>query len=118
MSKSKRSARDDEELTTTKFLALPDSEKERIYRDIDRKSNKQLLADSKPLTPAQRRRWNQIKKNLGGRPRLGRCGTEIVSVTVEKELLKRADAFAEAKGLKRSQLFSEGLRLVLRESAA
>ena len=105
------------ELTASKFLALPDAEKERIYRDIDRKAPGQLVAESKPLTPAQRRRWKRLRKKLGGRPRLGANGTRVVSVTVEQGLLKRADALAKAKGLNRSQLFSEGLRLAMREHA-
>jgi len=33
-------------------------------------------------------------------------GTKIVSVTVEKSLLRRADAFAKANGLNRSKLFA------------
>ena len=104
-------------LTASKFLALPDSEKERIYQGIDGKSTEQLLAESKPLTAAQRARWNKVKKHLGGRPRLGE-GTEVVAVTVEKQLLRRANAFAKSKGLNRSQLFSQGLRLVMRDNAA
>lgn len=105
-------------LTTSKFLALPNAEKERIYREIDGKTTRQLVAESQPLPERLRSRWAKIKKNLGGRPKLGKFGTEIVSVTVEKDLLKRADAFAKAKGIKRSQLFSEGLRLIMRGHAA
>ena len=100
-------------LTTSKFLALSDAEKERIYQEIDGKTTEQLIAESKPLTPAQRARWRKVKKNLGGRPKLGRHGTEIVSVTVEKGLLRKANAYARANGLKRSQLFSRGLRLAM-----
>ena len=106
------------ELTASKFLALSDAEKERIYRGIDRKTPEELVAHSKPLTPAQRRRWNSLRKKLAGRPRLGANGTRIVSVTVERGLLKRADALAKAKGLNRSQLFSEGIRLAMREHEA
>ena len=48
-----------------------------------------------------------------GRPKLGRNGTRQVSITVEAELLGRADAFANSAGLNRSQLTSEGLRRML-----
>jgi hypothetical protein len=105
-------------LTTSRFEALPDTEKERIYREIDGKSTEQLVAESKPLTPAQRARWNRVKKNLGGRPKLGKFGTAIVSITVERELLRKADAFAKAKGLKRSELFTRGVRLAMGANAA
>lgn len=53
-----------------------------------------------------RARWNKAKKNLGGRPCLGKHGARIVSVTVEKTLFKRADAYAKANELKRSELFA------------
>ena len=72
-------------LTASSFEALPDAEKERIYQDIDRKSAKQLLAESEPLTRSQRERWNRVKKNLGGRPKHGKHGTQIISVTVSHE---------------------------------
>ena len=48
-----------------------------------------------------------------GRPKLGRAGTRVVSVTVEVDLLTRADAFAAAAGMKRSELFTQGLRGIL-----
>ena len=51
-------------MTASKFEALPDSEKELIYQEIERKGPERLLAESKPLTPAQRVRWNKIKKRL------------------------------------------------------
>jgi hypothetical protein len=105
-------------LTASIFEALPDSEKERIYQEIDSESPEQRLAKSKPLTRSQRARWNRIKKNLGGRPKLGKDGTQIISVTVEKELLKQANAYAKAKGLKRSELVTQGLRLAMQQDAA
>ena len=104
-------------LTVSKFLALPDAEKERIYQDIDGKSPEQLRAESKPLSPRLRERWNKVRKNLGGRPRFGKDGTKIVSVTVEKGLLRQVDAYAQANGLKRSELFTVGLRLAIGVSA-
>jgi hypothetical protein len=52
-----------------------------------------------------------------GRPRLGK-GTRTVSITVEIGLLNRADAYARTAGLKRSELFREGLKRVLPDPAA
>lgn len=111
--KKSRLKAESEGLTPSKFLALPDAEKERIYREIDAKSTEKLLAESKPLTTRQRARWNKIKKNLGGRPKLSKEGTEIVSVTVEKGLLRQADAYAKSHGMKRSELVRTGLKLAL-----
>ena len=42
-----------------------------------------------------------------GRPKLGK-GTRVVSVTVEIDLLRRADAYARKAGLKRAELFTQG----------
>jgi len=103
-------------LTASSFEALPDSEKERIYQEIDSKTSAQLLAKSKPLTPRQRAKWNRAKKNLGGRPKLGKEGTSIVSVTVEKRLLREVDAYAKLHGMKRSELVSVGLVRMIRTS--
>jgi hypothetical protein len=47
-----------------------------------------------------------------GRPRKGR-GAQVISLSIEKNLLKRAERFAEAEGLSRSELFSRSLRAVL-----
>jgi len=49
------------------------------------------------------------EKNWPAGPKLGKHGTRIVSVTVEKSLLKRADAYAKANGIKRSELFARSL---------
>jgi hypothetical protein len=62
----------------------------------------------RPLTPAQRDRWAAVKR---GRPRKA-PGTKAVPtlITVEPQLLRRADAYAKKSGLSRSQLFSDALR--------
>ena len=98
-------------LTASSFEALPDAEKNRIYADIEAKAH--TLADTaRPLTPRQRKAWGKAKKRMG-RPQLGRNGTSIISVTVEKDLLRQANAYAKAKGLKRSELVTVGLRLAM-----
>ena len=48
-----------------------------------------------------------------GRAKLGKNGTKIVSVTVECDLLKQADAYAKARRMKRSELVSVGLKLAM-----
>jgi hypothetical protein len=62
----------------------------------------------RPLTPGQRRRWEAAKR---GRPRKA-PGTKAVPtlITVEPQLLRRADAYAKKAGLSRSQLFADALR--------
>ena len=62
----------------------------------------------RPLTPAQQGRWEAAKR---GRPKKP-PGTKAVPtlITVDPQLLRRADAYAKKAGLSRSQLFSDALR--------
>ena len=56
MAKSKRL------MTGEEFDALPDSEKERIWQEIDRMTPEELLAQSRPLTKKERARWERARK--------------------------------------------------------
>lgn len=104
-------------LTGEAFDALPDSEKERVYQEIDRASPGQLLAESRPLNARDRAVWRRIKRRLG-RPKIGK-GVKVVSVSLEKDLLRRADALAKRQGISRAKLISRGLEQQLgREDAA
>jgi hypothetical protein len=111
MAKSNKTPRkrpdSDEPLTGEKFDALPAAEKERIFQEIERETPEQRRAASRPLNPAERARWNRIKKKMG-RPKIGK-GIKVISLSVERDLLKRADAYAKAAGLKRSAVFAAGL---------
>jgi len=74
----------------------------------------------KPLTAAQRalhRRAAAAAKAKRGRPTVGK-GAKIVPVTIERGLLKEADAFAKQHQLKRSQMVAQGLRLVMQRAKA
>jgi len=48
-----------------------------------------------------------------GRPKLGRDGVGRMSVSIEKGLLAKADQFARAHGLGRSQLVARALQDLL-----
>jgi hypothetical protein len=67
-------------------------------------------AESKPLSATQKVTHRQARKV--GRPKVGK-GSRIVSLSVEKELLARADAYAKRKGLGRSELFILGIKGLL-----
>lgn len=99
-------------MTGRDFEALPNSEKERIFRQLDHLTPEKVKAAC-PLTAAQKRRHFQPPRKPG-RPKFGKSGTEIISVTVEKSLLKQSDAYVKANGMKRSALVSAGLRLAMR----
>jgi hypothetical protein len=71
----------------------------------------------KPLTAAQRAKHRRASAHAkAGRPKIG-AGAQIVPVSIERGLLKQADAFAQRHALKRSQMVAEGLRLVMRRRA-
>ncbi len=86
---------------TTKELAAATAE-------FDRK----FAADSAaPLSPADRARWQRARRKRG-RPRVG-AGAKVVSVTIEKTLLKRVDALAKKAGVSRARLVAAGLARLL-----
>ena len=97
------------------FLALPDSEKERIARQFDSETPQQSLARSRPLNAKERRQWRRFKAKMG-RPKIGK-GAKTISLTVEKELLKQADAYAKRHGISRATLVAQGLQAVLGTAA-
>jgi len=108
MRKQKKSAIDD-------FIALPHSEKELIVREIEAQTPSERLARSRPLNAQERRQWRRFKNKLG-RPRVGK-GAKTISLTVEKELLTEADAYAKRHGISRAKLIAQGLRAVLGSAA-
>jgi hypothetical protein len=71
---------------------------------------------SKPVPPALKAVERRIRKNLGGRPKVGQ-GAKRVLITVEQGLLKQADKVAKARNLSRSELIALGLRLAMKRSA-
>jgi len=98
-------------LTGRAIDAMTPARRQKIIDEIDRSTPEQRSAQATAPTQAERARLDRAAKKMG-RPRLGK-GTRIVSVTVEVDLLKKADAFAASRGLKRSELFTQGLRKVL-----
>jgi hypothetical protein len=68
-------------------------------------------ADFRPLTPDLRTRLAAASRKPG-RPRVGK-GARRVLVTIEGELLARADSFARKRKISRAQLIAHGLRTVL-----
>jgi len=111
----KRNAMDHEdEMSGEAFDALPAAEKERIYRELEAESPEHRLARSKPLTAAQRARWQRIQRKLNS----SKKATPVkISVGVEPQLLRRADAYAKRIGITRAQLISRGPQALLGTAA-
>jgi hypothetical protein len=77
-----------------------------------REFDQEFIAEKfRPMTAAERARWRRIKRKPG-RPRNGR-GVKVVSVSVEKTLLKQSDALAKRLGISRAQLIARGLKGML-----
>jgi hypothetical protein len=100
-----------------RFMALSEEQKAAQLADLehfDRENpgpSKRDALPGKPLTAAQKRIWNKAKTKRG-RPEIGE-GSTVVPVSIERGLLKKADAYAKQHHLKRSQLIAQGIRLVI-----
>ena len=99
-------------MTGRDFDALPDAEKERIFRELDNLTPAQVRA-GRPLTSREKRAEFQPPKGKSGRPKFGKAGTQIISISVEKSLLREVDAYAKTKGVKRSELFVSSVRSLI-----
>jgi hypothetical protein len=91
------------------FLALSDEEKERVYQEVNHELTPEEM---RPLTAAERALWRRAKKRMG-RPKVGQ-GSKVVSVSIERSLLRRSDAYARSNGMSRAQLIAKGLELALK----
>ena len=96
--------------TSDEFMALSEADRAKVSAYYERGVPPD---DIRPLTAAQRRQWERVKRR--GRPRKG-LGSKPVSVTIEADLLRRADAYAEQHGLTRAALVARGLEAVLRQA--
>ena len=86
------------------FIALPDAEKDRIVAEFD----KEFVIDTfRPLNAQERKIWKRARRKMG-RPTNGE-GHKVISVSLEKGLLKRVDAFVKKTGTTRASLIARAL---------
>ena len=97
------------------FMALSDSRKERIAKRLDRESLGESIARSRPLNAREKQQWRRFKAKMG-RPKVGK-GAKTISLTVEKNLLKQADAYAKRHGISRAKLVAQGIQAVIGSAA-
>lgn len=99
-------------LTASSFESLSDAAKNQILAEIEAQTPEQRLAESRPLTAKERAQWNAFRtkalKNRKGRPKVGK-GSAVISLSIEKGFLKRADAYAKRNGLGRSEMFVQAV---------
>ena len=63
--------------------------------------------------PEERRRWQRAKQKRG-RPKQGQ-GVQIISVSIEKGLLRKTDRLAKRLHTQRTRLIARGLEAILNE---
>ena len=64
----------------------------------------------KPLSATERAEFEVSRGR--GRPRVG-AGSQKIAITVERTLLRQADAAAKREGISRAQLVARGLHLAM-----
>jgi uncharacterized protein (DUF4415 family) len=110
------SRRNGKELTGRRIDAMTPAQRQKIIDDVERSTPQERDAEfSAPITRTDRARLKRLARNMG-RPKLGKNGTRQVSITVEADLLDRADSFARSAGMNRSELISKGLLRMLRSA--
>ena len=87
------------------FDALSDADKEKVARYYEEGRH---LSEMRPLTAAERAELKRDRAGIkkGGRPKFGRHGVKVISLSVERDLLNRADAYAKKYGLKRAERYA------------
>ena len=70
-------------------------------------------AGFKPLDAAGRALWESVKRKRG-RPVIGK-GVQVISVSLEKQLLAKANRLAKRLKISRARLIARGLESVLAE---
>jgi hypothetical protein len=76
--------------------------------------DRELVADTfGPPPPSVRARLARARRKPG-RPRVG-AGSKAISVTIEKDLLRRIDRIARRRKTTRARLIAHGLRRVIQE---
>ncbi len=68
---------------------------------------------ARPMTPAQRAEERTLRR---GRPRIGQ-GAKKISISLERGVLRDADALARKKGVKRSELIASFVVAGLKRTA-
>jgi hypothetical protein len=72
-----------------------------------------VIDDSRKLTVDEQTRWQRARRKHG-RPKVGR-GAQVISISIEKGLLSRADRLARKLQLPRTQLIALGLETLLKD---
>ena len=90
------------------FMAMTDEQRNAEVAQFDREF---VGLRGRPLTPAQKALHRRAARRAG-RPKIGK-GEERFTITLERDLAKKADALAKRQHISRSELIAHGLRNLL-----
>jgi hypothetical protein len=107
----KKTSKQTRELTGRDIDAMSDAQRQALVDEIASQTPQQRMAPSRPLNKRERADFERRRKV--GRPRFGRAGVKVIALSVEKDLLQRADTYAKSQGLKRAELFTKALNSIL-----
>jgi hypothetical protein len=97
-----------------RFVSLTDAQRD---AEVARYDREMPGMPGKPLSPRGKAEHARARRKArAGRPRIGH-GAKRVLITVERGLLKRADAYAKQHGLNRSELIARGLASIIGSAA-
>jgi hypothetical protein len=88
-------------MKTKKYWEMNPVELAAATKEFDASST---VEQTRPLTASERQRW----KRQRGRPKIGQ-GFQRISVSIEKGLLKKVNAFARKRRISRSRLLAVAL---------
>jgi len=94
------------------FLALTDSEKERIWESYNREIPD---SETRPLTSAEQDELDSARRAARSNRRrsMKAKSARRVQISLEGHLLKRADAYAARHRMTRAELIAKGLKLAM-----
>ncbi len=75
-----------------------------------------VIDKTRPLNRQERELWEQAKRGRG-RPKIGK-GARKISISLESDLLHKADALAKEKGVNRSELIAGFVAAGLKRKAS
>lgn len=90
-----------------RFMAMTPAQRDAEVAQYDRE-----FVPTKPMSSTGKQLHKRARRKPG-RPRVGQ-GAKRLTITMERELIARADALAKRKRWTRSQLFAQGVRTLLK----
>jgi len=105
----------EEELTGRQIDAMTPAQRQKLFEELEGTSPEERWAKAESPSAAERRRQMRAAKGMS-QPK-NRNGKRHISITVEADLLRRAEDFSRRNHMKRSELFTLGLQKVLAEGA-